>query len=93
MLLPSHSVVRKNEIFLILSVLLAGTGTLFLHWYDQAQQACDQISNQCADAEFAWEASGKLLLIAASPILLTLLILYFFRGWKKRINQEKSLEN
>ena len=81
------------KILLILSVLLAGTGTLFLYWYDQAQQACDQISDQCADAEFAWEASGKLLLIAAFLILLTLLILYFFLGWKKRINQEKSPEN
>ena len=60
------------RILLILSVLLAGTGTLFLYWYDQAQQACDQISDQCADAGFAWEASGKLLLIAASLILLTL---------------------
>ena len=45
------------RILLILSVLLAGTGTLFLNWYDQAQQACDQISNQCADARFAWEVS------------------------------------
>ena len=76
------------RILLILSVLLAGTGTLFLYWYDQAQQACDQISDQCADAGFAWEARGKLLLIAASLILLTLLILYFIRGWKKRINQK-----
>jgi len=80
-------------ILLILSVLLAGTGTLFLHWYDQAQQACDLISDQCADAGFAWEACGKLLLFAASLILLTLLIFYFFRGWKNRINQEKSPEN
>ena len=74
------------RILLILSVLLAGTGTLFLHWYDQAQQACDQISDQCADAGFAWEASGKMFLIAASLILLTLLIILFIRGWKKRIN-------
>ena len=37
----------KMRILLILSVLLAGTGTLFLYWYDQAQQACDQISDQC----------------------------------------------
>ena len=81
------------KFFLILSGLLAGTGTLFLYWYDQAQQACDQISDQCADAGFASEASGKLLLIAASLILLNLVILYFFRGWKKRINQEKSAEN
>ena len=81
------------KILLILSVLLAGTGTLFLNWYDHDQLACDQISDQCADAGFAWEASGKLLLIAASLILLTLLILYFFRGWKNRINQEKSPEN
>ena len=81
------------KILLILSVLLAGTGTLFLYWYDQAQQACDQISDQCADAGFAWEASGKLLLIAASLILLALLIINFIRGWKKRINQEKSSEN
>ena len=66
------------RILLILSVLLAGTGTLFLNWYDQAQQACDQISDQCADAGFALEASGKLLLIAASLKLLTLLIIYFF---------------
>ena len=78
---------------MILSGLLAGTGTLFLYWYDQAQQACEQISDQCADAGFVWEACGKLLLIAASLILLTLLILYFFRGQKKRINQEKSPEN
>ena len=81
------------RILLILSVLLAGTGTLFLHWYDQGQQAYDQISDQCADAGVAWEASRKLLLIAASLILLNLLILYFFRGWKNRINQEKSPEN
>ena len=81
------------KILLIRSVLLAGTGTLFLYWYDQAQQACDQISDQCADTGFAWEASGKLLLIAASLILLTLLIIYFIRGWKKRINQEKSQDN
>ena len=81
------------RILLILSVLLAGSGTLFLYWYDQAQQACDQISDQCADAGFAWETSGKLLLIAASLILLTLVILYCFRGWKKRINQEKSPDN
>ena len=78
---------------MILSGLLAGTGTLFLYWYDQAKQACDQISDQCADAGFAWEASGKLLLIAASLILLTLFTIYFFRGLKKRINQEKSPEN
>ena len=76
------------RILLILSVLLAGTGNLFLYWYDQAQQACDQISDQCADAGFAWEASGKLLMIAASLILLALLIINFIRGWKKRINQE-----
>ena len=81
------------KILLILSVLLAGTGTLFLYWYDQAQQACDHISDQCADAGFAWEASGKLLLFAVSLILLTLLILCFFGGQKKRINQEKSPEN
>ena len=81
------------KILLILSVLLAGTGTLFLYWYDKAQQACDQISDQCADAGFAWEVSGKLLLIAASLILLNLVIVYFFRGCKKRINQEKSPEN
>ena len=81
------------RILLILSVLLAGTGTLFLYWYDQAQQACDQISDQCADAGFTWEASGKLLLTAACLILLTFLIIYFFRGWKKRINQEKSPES
>ena len=81
------------KILLILSVLLAGTGTLFLHWYDQAQQACDQVSDQCADVGFAWIASGNLVVIAASQILLTLLILYFFRGQKKRINQEKSPEN
>ena len=78
---------------MILSGLLVGTGTLFLYWYDQAQQACDQISDQCADAGFAWEASEKLLLIAASLILLNLLIIHFFRGWKKRINQEKSPDN
>ena len=93
MLLPSDSVIRKDENFTYSFCLLAGTGTLFLHWYDQAQQVCDQISDQCADAGFAWEASGKLLLIAASLILLTLVILYFFRGWKKRINQEKSPDN
>ena len=81
------------RILLILSVLLAGTGTFFLYWYDQTQQVCDLISDQCADAGFAWEASGKLLLIAASLILLTLLIIHFFRGWKKRINQEKFPEN
>ena len=81
------------KILLILSLLLAGTGTLFLYWYDQAQQACDQVSDQCADAGFAWEASGKILLTAASLILLTLLIIYFFRGWKKRINHEKSPKN
>ena len=81
------------KILLILSGLLAGTGTLFLYWYEQAKQVCDQISDQCADAGFAWEASGKLLLIAASLILLTLLIIYLIRGWKKRINQKKSPEN
>ena len=81
------------KILLILSALLAGKGTLFLNWYDQAQQAYDQISDQCVDAGFAWEVSGKLLLIAASLILLTLIILYFFRGHKNRINQEKSPEN
>ena len=81
------------RILQILSVLLAGTGTLFLNWYDQAQQGCDQVSDQCADAGFAWEASGKLLLTAASLILLTLLIIYFFRSWKKRINQVKSPDN
>ena len=81
------------KILLILSALLAGTGTLFLFWDVHAQQACDQISDQYADAGFAWEASGNLLLIAASLILLTLVIIYFFRGWKKRINQEKSPEN
>ena len=81
------------KILLILSALLAGKGTLFLNWYDQAQQAYDQISDQCVDAGFAWEVSGKLLLIAASLILLTLIILYFFRGQKNRINQEKSPEN
>ena len=81
------------KILLILSGLLAGTGTLFLYWYDQAQQPCEIISDQCADAGFAWEASGKLLLIAASLILLTLLIIYFIRGWKKRINQKKFPEN
>ena len=81
------------KFFLILSGLLAGTGTLFLYWYDQAQQACDIISDLYADAGFAWEASGKLLLITASLILLAIVILYFFRGWKKRINQEKSPDN
>ena len=81
------------RILLILSVLMAGTGTLFLYWYDQAKLVCDQFTDQCPDAGFALEASGKLLLIAATLILLTLLILYFFRGWKKRINQEKSPEN
>ena len=65
------------KILLVLSVFLAGKGTLFLYWYDQ-------ISDQCADAGFAWESSGKLLLIAASLILLTLVIIYFFRGWKNR---------
>ncbi len=93
MLFASDPVVRKDENFTDSFGMLAGSGTLFLYWYDQAQQACDQISDQCADAGFAWEASGKLLLIAASLILLTLVILYFFRGWKKRINQEKSPEN
>ena len=59
MIFPNHAfTVRfgchgKMRILLILSVLLAGTGTLFLYWYDKAQQACDLISDQCADAGFA----------------------------------------
>ena len=82
-----------HKILLLLSILFGGTGMLFLRFFAKVQEACDKVSDQCADAGFAWEASGKLLLIAASLILLTLLIIYFFRDWKKRINQEKSPKN
>ncbi|MDP6246658.1 MAG: hypothetical protein QF832_06430 [SAR324 cluster bacterium] len=81
------------KISLILSVLLAGTGTVFLHWFDKAQQACIQVSDQCADAGFAWEASGKLLLTAVFLNMLALFLIYLFRSWKKRLHQEKSPES
>lgn len=82
-----------QKILLLLSVLFGGTGMLFLRFFAKVQEACDKVSDQCADAGFAWEASGKLLLIVAFLNLLALLILYFFRSRKNSVNQGKSPGN
>ena len=81
------------KILLILSGLLAGTGTLFLYWYDQAQQACDQISDQCANAGFAWEASEKTPPDCSLSDTAELTHPLFLPRLEKRINQEKSTDN
>ena len=50
---------------------LAATLGVFFQWIAfRAYRACDEISDQCADAGFAWEASGKLLIVGAAVLVL-----------------------
>ena len=73
------------KVLLFFSTLFGVTGILFLHFFAEAQEECDRISDQCADAGFAWEASGKLLLVAAVFILLVGLIIRLVRNFKVRL--------
>ena len=70
------------KVLLFFSTLFGMTGILFFYFYAEAQEECDRISDQCADAGFAWEASGKLLLVAAVFILLAELIIRLVRNFK-----------
>ena len=57
---------------------------IFLQFYAEAQEACDRISDQCADAGFAWSASGKHMLTVAIFIIFTGLMILFARRLKVR---------
>ena len=78
---------------LLLSVLLGGAGMVFLQLFHQAHQACGLVSDQCADAGFAWEASGKILLTAAVFNLLAALIIFFIQRSKRTAKERVPKEN
>ena len=69
------------KVLLFFSTLFGVTGILFLHFFAEAQEECDRISDQCADAGFAWEASGKLLLVVVVFILFAGLIIRLVRNF------------
>ena len=46
------------KVLLFFSTLFGVIGILFLHFFAEAQEECDRISDQCADAGFAWETSA-----------------------------------
>ena len=64
---------------------------VFLQLFHQAHQACGLVSDQCADAGFAWEVSGKLLLTAAVLILLAALIILFIQRSKRNAKERAPL--
>ena len=75
------------KIMLVLSVLLGTSGMIFLQFYAEAQEACERISDQCADAGFAWEASGKLMLLTAIFTIITGLMSLFVHHLKERMSE------
>ena len=72
---------------LVLSVLLGTSGMIFIQFHAEAQEACERISGQCADAGFAWEASGKLMLTIAIFIIFTGIMILFVLRLKERVTK------
>ena len=66
---------------------------VFLQLFHQAHQACGLVSDQCADAGFAWEASGKIPLTAAVFNLLVALIILFIQRSKRTAKEMVPKEN
>jgi len=64
--------------------LALGVGLLVLsfvcRWFlGRAQRACERVSDQCADAGFAWEAIAALAFAGAAMAVLIALLFIIFR--------------
>ena len=75
------------KIILVLSVLLGTSGMIFLQFYAEAQEAFERLSDQGADAGFAWEASGKLMLLTAIFTIITGLMSLFAHHLKEKMSE------
>ena len=71
----------------IIYFVLVNTGLIFrwLHW--RAEEECDKVSDQCADAGFGWEALGSILLLC-SHILLIFILISWGISWIKLRNRK-----
>ena len=58
----------------IVYFVLVNTGLIFrwLHW--RAEEECNKVSDQCADAGFGWEALGSIFLLCSHILLIFILI-------------------
>jgi len=59
---------------LIIYLLVVNIGLFFrwLHW--EKVNECENVSSQCADAGFGWEALGSILLLCSHIFLLFIII-------------------
>ena len=57
---------------------------IFLKFYAEAQEACDRISDQCANVGFAWQASEIHMLTVAIFIIFSGLMKLFVCRLKER---------
>ena len=62
--LPMTSTILPGIPF-VTAAVLAYVGLICRWLFDRATVACERVSDQCADAGFAWEALGALLWLAA----------------------------
>ena len=75
---------KKNRNFLLikllltLSVILFNLGLLFRWFHWKAEESCSKVRDQCADAGFAWEASGSFLILISLILLMVVFISYVF---------------
>ena len=58
----------------------AGLICQWLHW--RAEDDCNKVSDQCADAGFGWEALGSILLLSSCILLVFILTSWAIR-WLK----------
>jgi hypothetical protein len=63
----------------IIYFILVNAGLIFrwLHW--SAEDECNKVSDQCADAGFGWEALGSILLLCSC-----ILLIFILTGWTIR---------
>ena len=61
-------------LLLVIASLLLGSSAVFGWLHLRACQACDRISDQCADAGFGWEALSAICMLAALVVLMCALI-------------------
>ena len=69
----------------IIYFILVSAGLIFrwLHW--RAEDECNNVSDQCADAGFGWEALGSILLLCSCILLVFILTSWALR-WLKLMN-------
>ena len=88
--------IRKNnkdflliKLLLALSVILFNLGLLFRWFHWKAEKSCSEVSDQCADAGFAWEASGSFIIFISLILLMVIFISYVFHYLKNIRVQRK----